>query len=48
VRELLDQNMPLAAATYIVSLEHQLTEANRRIAHLQQTASEPRSSSGEG
>ncbi|MCA1693326.1 MAG: MerR family transcriptional regulator [Actinobacteria bacterium] len=37
VRELLDENMPLAAATRIVSLEHQLTEAHRHIAHLQQT-----------
>lgn len=37
VRELLDQNMPLAAATRIVSLEHQLAAAHRRIAHLEQT-----------
>jgi MerR family transcriptional regulator/heat shock protein HspR len=41
VRELLDQNMPLAAATRIVSLERQLDEANRRIAHLQQALSQP-------
>jgi MerR family transcriptional regulator/heat shock protein HspR len=38
VRELLDQNMPLAAATRIVSLEHQLVAAHRRITHLEQTA----------
>lgn len=37
VRELLDQNMPLVAATRIVSLEHQLAAAQRRIAHLEQT-----------
>ncbi|HKR52015.1 MAG TPA: MerR family transcriptional regulator [Pseudonocardiaceae bacterium] len=36
VRELLDQNMPLAAATRIVSLEHQLAAAHQRIAHLEQ------------
>jgi hypothetical protein len=36
VRELLDQNMPLAAATRIVSLEHQLAAAHRRITHLEQ------------
>lgn len=36
VRELIDQNMPLAAATRIVSLEHQLAAAHRRIAHLEQ------------
>jgi len=36
VRELLDQNMPLAAATRIVSLEHQLAAAQQRIAHLEQ------------
>ena len=41
VRELLDQNMPLAAATRIVSLEHQLAAARRQIAHLEQTASGP-------
>jgi MerR family transcriptional regulator/heat shock protein HspR len=35
VRELLDQNMPLAAATRIVSLEHQLAAAHQRIAHLE-------------
>ena len=40
VRELLDQNMPLAAATRIVSLEHQLAAAHRRIAHLEQSVSE--------
>jgi DNA-binding transcriptional MerR regulator len=36
VRELLDQNMPLAAAIRIVSLEHQLTAAKQRIAELEQ------------
>jgi MerR family transcriptional regulator, heat shock protein HspR len=36
VRELLDQNMPLVAATRIVSLEHQLAAAQQRIAHLEQ------------
>ncbi|MGH3709303.1 MAG: hypothetical protein ACRDRQ_14640 [Pseudonocardiaceae bacterium] len=36
VRELLDQNLPLAAATRIVSLEHQLAAAHRRITHLEQ------------
>ena len=40
VRELLDQNMPLVAATRIVSLEHQLAAAHRRITHLEQTVSE--------
>jgi len=43
VRELLDQNMPLAAATRIVSLEHQLAAAHRRIAHLEQTTGDSRS-----
>lgn len=38
VRELLDQNMPLAAAIRIVSLEHQLTAAQRRIADFEQQA----------
>ena len=37
VRALLDQNMPLAAATRIVSLERQLAAAHRRITHLEQT-----------
>jgi hypothetical protein len=37
VRELLNQNMPLSAATRIVSLEHQLAAAHRRITHLEQT-----------
>ena len=37
VRELLDQNMPLAAAIRIVRLEHQLAAAHRRIADLEQT-----------
>jgi MerR family transcriptional regulator/heat shock protein HspR len=37
VRELLDQNLPLAVATRIVSLEHQLAAAHRRITHLEQT-----------
>ena len=41
VRELLDQNMPLAAATRIVSLEHQLTQAHHRIADLQQATHQP-------
>jgi DNA-binding transcriptional MerR regulator len=43
VRELLDQNMPLAAAIRIVSLEHQLAAAHRRIAHLQQAIGQPHS-----
>lgn len=34
VRELLDENMPLAAAIRIVILEHQLEVAQRRIAEL--------------
>ena len=37
VRTLLDQNMPLAAAIRIVSLEHQLTAAHQRITHLEHT-----------
>jgi MerR family transcriptional regulator, heat shock protein HspR len=41
VRELLDQNMPLAAAIRIVSLEHQLAEAHQRITHLEQTINQP-------
>jgi DNA-binding transcriptional MerR regulator len=36
VRALLDQNMPLAAAIRIVSLEHQLAAAHQRIAQLEQ------------
>lgn len=36
VRELLDQNMPLAAAIRIVSLERQLAAAHQRIAQLEQ------------
>lgn len=47
VRELLDQNMPLIAATRIVSLEHQLAAAHRRLAHLEQTIGEPRSDPSE-
>jgi MerR family transcriptional regulator, heat shock protein HspR len=43
VRELLDQNMLLAVATRIVSLEHQLAEAHHRIVHLEHTTSQPRS-----
>jgi MerR family transcriptional regulator, heat shock protein HspR len=43
VRALLDQNMPLAAATRIVSLEHQLAAAHRRITHLEQTTPSQRS-----
>ena len=35
VRELLDENMPLAAAFRIVTLEHQLEIAQRRIAELE-------------
>lgn len=41
VRELLDQNMPLTAATRIVNLEHQLAAAHQRITHLEQTNSQP-------
>jgi MerR family transcriptional regulator/heat shock protein HspR len=41
VRELLDQNMPLTAATRIVSLEHQLAAAHHRIRHLEQTTDPP-------
>ncbi len=37
VRELLDQNMSLTAATRIVGLEHQLAAAHRLITHLEQT-----------
>lgn len=37
VRELLDQNMPLAAATRIVELEQQLAHAQHRIADLEGT-----------
>ena len=37
VRELLDQNMTLAAAIRIVSLEQQLAAAHQRIAHLEHT-----------
>jgi MerR family transcriptional regulator, heat shock protein HspR len=37
VRALLDQNLPLAAAIRVVSLEHQLAAAHRRITHLEQT-----------
>jgi MerR family transcriptional regulator, heat shock protein HspR len=47
VRELLDQNMPLAAATRIVSLEHQLAAAHRRIAHLEEITGESRSDPNE-
>ncbi len=43
VRELLDQNMPLVAATRIVSLEHQLAAAHRHIAHLEQATGQSRS-----
>ena len=41
VRELLDQNMPLAAAIRIVSLERQLAEAHQRITHLEQIINQP-------
>ncbi len=37
VRALLDENMPLTAATRIVSLEHQLETAHQRITHLERT-----------
>jgi DNA-binding transcriptional MerR regulator len=37
VRDLLDQNMPLAAAIRIVDLEQQLDQAHRRIADLETT-----------
>ncbi len=40
VRELLDQNMPLTAATRIVSLERQLAAAHQRIAHLEHASDE--------
>jgi len=43
VRELVDENMPLAAATRIVSLEYQLATVHRRIVHLEQAGN---SSSG--
>ena len=35
VRELLDENIPLAAAIRIVSLERELAEAQRRLDHLE-------------
>ena len=41
VRELLNQNMPLAAAIRIVSLEQQLAAAHQRIAHLEATTHQP-------
>jgi MerR family transcriptional regulator/heat shock protein HspR len=41
VRELLDQNMPLAAAIRIISLEHQLAAAHQRIAYLEHTTHQP-------
>jgi DNA-binding transcriptional MerR regulator len=47
VRELLDQNMPLAAATRIVSLEQQLAAAHRRITQLEQATSALRTNPGE-
>ena len=40
-RELLDHNMPLAAAIRIVSLEHQLAAAHQRITHLEHTTNPP-------
>ncbi|MGH4020882.1 MAG: MerR family transcriptional regulator [Pseudonocardiaceae bacterium] len=48
VRELLDQNMPLAAAIRIVELEYQLAQAQRRITELEQSDghAEPGSDSG--
>jgi hypothetical protein len=33
--------MPLAAATRIVSLEHQLAAAHQRITHLERTTRQP-------
>jgi MerR family transcriptional regulator/heat shock protein HspR len=45
VRELLDQNMPLTAATRIVSLERQLAEAHQRIALLEHNSEEAPSES---
>jgi MerR family transcriptional regulator, heat shock protein HspR len=36
VRSLLDENMPLTAAIRIVSLEHQLASAHKRVAELEQ------------
>ncbi|MGH4011665.1 MAG: MerR family transcriptional regulator [Pseudonocardiaceae bacterium] len=47
VRELIDQNMPLAAATHIVSLEHQLAAAHQRIARLEQATGQLRSDPSE-
>jgi DNA-binding transcriptional MerR regulator len=41
VRALLDQNMPLAAAIRIVSLEHQLAAAHHRIAQLERATHQP-------
>ena len=41
VRELLDQNMTLAAAIRIVSLEQQLAAAWQRLAHYEQTTDQP-------
>ncbi len=41
VRELLDENMPLTAAVRIVTLEHQLEVAQRRIAELETGVDQP-------
>ncbi|MFY9807025.1 MAG: helix-turn-helix domain-containing protein [Pseudonocardiaceae bacterium] len=41
VRELLNQNMSLTAATRIVSLEYQLADAHRRITELEQAIGDP-------
>lgn len=41
VRALLDQNMPLAAAIRIVSLEHQLAAAHQRIDQLERATHQP-------
>ena len=41
VRELLNQNMPLTAATRIVELEHQLTQAHQRITRLENPDGRP-------
>lgn len=41
VRELLNQNMPLAAAIRIVSLEQQLAAAHQRLTHYEHTTDQP-------
>jgi MerR family transcriptional regulator/heat shock protein HspR len=47
VRELLDQNMSLTAATRIVGLEHQLAAAHQRITHLEETTGQRNASPDE-